>query len=249
MSARVIMVTSRKGGVGKTTVTANLSLALALSGLRTLMVDCDLGMRCLDLVSGLSDSVTLDLADCIFRDTPPKRAAVTDPRCDRLFFIAAPYRCEETVTAEAFGAFLRRASDELSLDCIVLDTHGGEGAEFVPAAGFAGLALVVATHQEASIRAAEETALRLRELGVSETRLVVNCYDARAARKGRLPGVIDLIDRTGVRLIGVIPFERRTTEMQITGKLSAEDKRSPAGRAYFNLAARLGGASVPLSVR
>jgi len=242
------MVASRKGGVGKTTVTANLGLSLARLGHRTLMIDCDFAMRCLDIVSGLADDVAYDLSDCLFRGISPARAAVTDPRCERLFFIAAPYRCEEAVTAEGFGDFLKAAERELELDCILIDTHGGEGTEIVPASRFAGLALVVATHQEASIRAAEETAFRLTELGVRECRLIVNCYDKKAAKKKRLPGVIELIDRTGVRLIGVIPYDEASTEMQITGKLAAEDKKSPAGLAYNNIARRISGASVPLSV-
>ncbi len=248
MTAKVIMVASCKGGVGKTTVTANLALSLAKQGHRTLMVDCDFGMRCLDIVCGLSDRATFDVCDCILRDVSPERAAVRDPRSDRLFFIAGPYRYSGGIEPEGFGAFLETASDELSLDYIIIDTHGGEGVEFSLAAPFADTALVVATHQEASIRAAEETAKRLSELGAADPRLIINCYDARAARKGRLPGVLELIDRTRVRLIGVVPRDDAMTERQVTGRLAASDPRSRSGRAFSNIARRLGGDSVPLSV-
>lgn len=248
MGARVIMTTSRKGGVGKTTVTANLALSLACIGCRTLMIDCDFGMRCLDIVCGLSDRVMFDVCDCVLNGVSPARAAVSDPRCDRLFFIAAPYRYDGGITSEAFGDFLARCSSELELDYIIIDTHGGEGDEIALASKFADLALIVATHQEASIRAAEETAKRLAELGVRSVRMIINCYDRRAAKKGRLPDVIDLIDRTHVQLIGVIPQDRAMTEMQITGALAAENKKSPTGQAFRNIARRLSGANVPLAV-
>ena len=248
MSAEVIMVASCKGGVGKTTVTANLSLALAALGRRTLMVDCDFGMRCLDLVTGLSDKVAYDVCDCVLRGISPERAAVRDPRSKRLFFIAAPYRYGGGIDGESFGAFLNEAAEELSLDYIVIDTHGGEGVEFALAAPFADTALVISTHQEASIRAAEETARRLSELGVKEPRLIVNCYDVRAARKGRLPNVLDLIDRTRVRLIGVIPRDDAMLERQITGSLVAPNVKNRTGRAFLNIARRIMGDSVPLSL-
>ena len=245
MMAKVVMVASCKGGVGKTTVTANLSLSLAKLGHRTLMVDCDFGMRCLDIVCGLSDRVTYDVCDCILRGVSPERAAVCDPRCDLLRFIAGPYRYPGGIDEESFRAFLETASDLLSLDYIVVDTHGGEGVEFSLAAPCADTALVVSTHQEASIRAAEETARRLSELGAKRARLVINCFDTRAARKGRLPGVLELIDRTRVQLIGVIPRDDLMLERQITGALAAEDR---SGRAFYNLARRIDGESVPLSV-
>lgn len=248
MKAKVIMVASRKGGVGKTTVTANLSLSLAKLGYSTLMVDCDFGMRCLDIVCGLSDKVAYDVCDCILRGISPERAAVRDPRCDRLWFIAGPYRYTGGIDGDGFRAFLESASEALSLDYVVIDTHGGEGAELSLAAPCADLALVVSTHQEASIRAAEETARRLSEMGVKKARLVVNSYDIRAAHKGRLPGVIELIDRTRVQLVGVIPRDDTMTERQIEGSLAAENKKSRSGRAYANLARRISGESVPLSV-
>ena len=248
MKARVIMVASCKGGVGKTTVTANLALSLAKLGRRTLMVDCDFGMRCLDLVCGLSDKVTYDVCDCILRGISPERAAVRDPRSPSLWFIAGPYRYGGGIDGEGFRSFLETASEELSLDYIIVDTHGGEGVEFSLAAPNADIALVVSTHQEASIRAAEETAKRISELGSAETRLIINSYDVKAARRGRLPGVLELIDRTRVRLIGIIPRDDSMLERQVTGSLAASDGRSRSGKAFANVARRLDGESVPLSV-
>ena len=249
MGATVIMISSCKGGVGKTTVTANLALSLANAGYRTLMIDCDFGMRCLDLVAGLSDEATYDVCDCVLNGVSPERAAVTDPRNSKLLFISAPYRYGGGITEDSFRDFIRRAASELEVRYILIDTHGGEGEEFKLAAAVSDAALVISTHQEASVRAAEETEKRLSELGVGQIRLIINCYDQKAARKNILPGVIELIDRTRVRLIGVVPWDGEMTRMQITGTLAAEDARSRSGRAFANIARRLAGESVPLSVK
>ena len=244
----VIMTASCKGGVGKTTVTANLALSLARLGHRTLMIDCDLGMRCLDIVSGLSDRVTYDVIDCAVRDISISRAAVRDDRCEGLYFIAAPYRYNGELNDENFARLIERAGEELDVEYVLLDTHGGHGPEFPLAAAAADAALIVTTHQEAALRAAEETQRRLADYGVEKTRLIVNCYDRRAAKREKLPGVVEMIDRCTVRLIGVVPYDPEFTQMQISGALAAENPGSPAGKAFCNIARRVCGENVKLAV-
>ncbi|MBQ3100243.1 MAG: P-loop NTPase [Clostridia bacterium] len=241
MSASVVMIASCKGGVGKTTITAAIGAALAALGRRTLMIDCDFGMRCLDLVTGMTD-VTYDICDCILRDIPIEKAVQHDPDCEKLMFLAAPYRYEGGLTADNFRDFLRQAVKTLELDYILLDTHGGEGVELPLAAAVADLALVVTTQQQTSVRAAEETALRLGEMGVTQTRLIVNCYDRRSVKRGVYPNVIGLIDNTKVRLIGVVPNDEKL-RFGLHSEMNAETVR-----VFFNIARRIHGESVPLSV-
>lgn len=241
MGASVVMIASCKGGVGKTTVTAGIGAALAALGKRTLMIDCDFGMRCLDLVTGMTDS-TYDVCDCILRGIPVEKAILHDPDSEKLMFLAAPYRYEGGLTPENFRKFLRDASKTLELDYILLDTHGGEGVELPLAAAVADLALVVTTQQQTSVRAAEETALRLSEMGVTHTRLIINCYDRKPVKRGIYPGVIGLIDNTRVQLIGVVPVDEKLRFGIHTG-MSTETVR-----VFFNIAGRICGNSVPLSV-
>ena len=241
MGASVIMIASCKGGVGKTTVTANVASALAAHGSRVLMIDCDFGMRCLDLVSGMTE-VTYDVCDCVLNDVPLRKAVLTSEKNPRLMFLSAPYRYDGGLDPRNFGAFLRSASRELELDFILLDTHGGEGVEFGLAASVSDLALVVTTQQPTAVRAAEETALRLREQGVTQTRLVINGYDKKAVKRRIYPGVIELIDNTRVQLIGVVPRDEK-----LNFGMNAPHETETV-LAFSNIAKRISGRSMPLSV-
>jgi len=241
MSASAVMIASCKGGVGKTTITAGIGAALAALGKRTLMIDCDFGMRCLDLVTGMTE-VTYDVCDCILRGIPVEKAILKDPDSDNLMFLAAPYRYEGGIDRGAFRKFLRETAKTLELDYILLDTHGGEGVELPLAAAVADLALVVTTQQQTAVRAAEETALRLTEMGVTQSRLVINCYDRKTVRRGICPGVIELIDNTKVQLIGVIPADEKLRFGIASGM------ETDTVRVFFNIARRITGESVGLFV-
>lgn len=242
----IIMITSCKGGVGKTTICANLAMTLARLGKKTLMLDCDFGMRCLDLVCGLEDKCMYDLCDVILRHISYDKAIVRDERSENLFFLAAPYRYEGGITVQDFKKFIKSVSNALNLDYIIIDTHGGVGAEIELGAAVADLALVVATHQNASLRAAEHTNQRLSELGVTATRLIINCFDENRVKRGLLPGIIDIIDKTSIKLLGVIPTDHKFVLAQKTGRLVDAFAYSNTVRAFLNIALRLEGQSIPL---
>ncbi|MBQ4561888.1 MAG: AAA family ATPase [Clostridia bacterium] len=242
----IVMITSCKGGVGKTTVCANLAVTLAKLGKKVLMLDCDFGMRCLDLVCGLEDKCMYDLCDVIVRHISYDKAIIRDERSDNLYFLAAPYKYENDITVSDFKKFTDGVSEALELDYILIDTHGGNGPEIELGAAVSDMALIVATHQSAALRAAEQTNHRLCELGVSNTRLVINCFDERRVKKGELPGIIDIIDKTYVKLIGVIPTDHIFVIAQRSGKLVDSFGITNTVRAFFNIALRIEGMSVPL---
>ena len=242
----VIMITSCKGGVGKTTVCANLAMTLAKLGKKTLMLDCDFGMRCLDLISGLEDKCMYDLCDVIVRHVSYDKAIIRDERSENLYFLAAPYKYEGEITAEAFKKFISSVSKALELDYILIDTHGGNGPEIELGAAVCNLALIIATHQSAALRAAEQTNQRLCDLGVDKTRLIINCFDEQRVKKGELPGLIDIIDKTYVKLIGVIPTDHVFVLAQRNGMLVDSFGITNTVRAFFNTSLRLEGHSVPL---
>ena len=242
----VIMITSCKGGVGKTTVCANLAMTLAKLGKKTLMLDCDFGMRCLDLVCGLEDKCMYDLCDVIVRHISYDKAIIRDERSENLYFLAAPYKYEGEITVPAFKKFIKSVSAALDLDYIIIDTHGGTGAEIELGASVCDLALIVATHQSASLRAAEQTNQRLCDLGVDNTKLIINCFDQGRVKRGELPGIIDIIDKTYVKLIGVIPTDHTFVLAQRHGKLLDSFGITNTVQAFFNISLRLEGMSIPL---
>ena len=177
-NCKVIMVTSCKGGVGKSTVSANLGIRLALDGWRTLIIDCDFGVRSLDLIMGLEDEVVFDITDIILHGISPEKALIRDSRSENLFFCSAPYSYNNELEPEPFRTAVRDIGGKMNLDYIIIDTPGDTGSPFRLAASAADTALVVSTYQPASIRAAERTGILLNELGVQSKYLIINCFSA-----------------------------------------------------------------------
>ena len=245
-NCKVIMVTSCKGGVGKSTVSANLGIRLALDGWRTLIIDCDFGVRSLDLIMGLEDEVVFDITDVILHGIAPQKALINDSRSENLFFCSAPYSYDNNLVPETFKEAIKRIGSEMELDYIIIDTPGDTGCPFRLAAAAADTALVVSTYQPASIRAAERTGILLNESGVSSKFLIINCFDADGIEYGVQPGLLEVIDKTCLRLVGIIPYDGELGEKQACGEDVFTLKDSNAAAAFINISKRLTGKSIPL---
>ncbi len=243
---KTIMVTSCKGGVGKSTVAANLAIRLAYDGYKTLVIDCDFGVRSLDLIMGLEDEVVFDILDIIIRGIPASKAAITDRRSQNLMFIAAPYSYDDELSVADFKEGIAGIKDELSPDYIIIDTPGDTGMPFRLASAVADMALVVSTYQPISIRAAERTGILLGEEGVGERRLLINCFDPDGRENTALPSLTGIIDKTSIRLIGIIPYEPMLVESQSRGEDVFTLKKTDVGTAFANVANRINGRNVPL---
>ncbi|MBQ0102514.1 MAG: P-loop NTPase [Firmicutes bacterium] len=241
-----IMVTSCKGGVGKSTVSANLGIRLAYDGFKTLIIDCDFGVRSLDLIMGLEDRVVFDIVDVIMRDIPIESAAVRDPRSDNLFFVAAPYNYNDELTCEVFSAAIDKIAESMELDYIIIDTPGDTGIPFRLAASASDMALIVSTYQPISIRAAERTAILLSELGVDSRRLIINCFDPDSKGIDALPGLTEIIDKTSIRLLGIIPYDEQLAAKQADGLDVFTIKKSDAAQSFVNIVGRLNGKNIPV---
>ena len=246
MSCKVITVTSFKGGVGKSTVAANLALVYALSGKKTLLVDCDFRMRSLDIILGYENDIVYDAGDVLSGNTELKRAVITDRRTENLFFLPAPFDYRQGVESEAFSDMLKKAEGELVLDYIILDTPGSSGDEFTAAACCSDAAYIVATHSFPSIRAAECTGRELEALGVKERYLLINMFDMSGADSRQKPTVVDIIDKTGIRLAGIIPNDSRLPLLQDRGQLTDQLKECNIAKAFDNVRRRSEGKNVPL---
>ena len=245
-STRIIMVTSCKGGVGKSTVAANLGIRLALNGYRTLVVDCDFGVRSLDLLMGLEDEVIFDITDIILRGISPEKALIRDSRSENLYFCAAPYSYETELDRTEFKDALRKIGSDMKFNYIIVDTPGDTGSPFKLAAAAADTALVVSTYQPASIRAAERTGILLSECGVEDRKLIINCFRTDGIEFEGQPGLLEVIDKTSLQLIGIIPHESRLGEAQSLGQDIYTIPKCNAAEAISNIAQRLTGRTIPL---
>lgn len=248
---KIILVASLKGGVGKTTLTAALSAALSESGKKVLAVDMDFGIRSLDIALGHENSTSPDCYDVIMGRASLAVAAENDEKHKNLYFLSAPIgedpNSEDfSLPPKRFNSFLKDAGREY--DYVLLDMSAGSGRLLAQAmaSGMVSTALVVCTHNAASIRAAEKLASTLYGEGIEDIKLVINSFLVWSAESGAAPGVVDIINRSSVPLIGVLPFEDQVEEMLSRGIPVSDEKRSLAGRAAKNIARRLMGESVPL---
>ena len=245
---KIVMITSCKGGVGKSTICANLGLALAKRGKKVLLCDCDFGMKCLDLLTGHENEMLFSFYDAIVGRVELDRVFLKDGRAEDLRICLAPDEIEgANVTPESFIRFLAAAAAKYTPDYILLDTPGDLSHPFHLAAAAAGRAIVISTHQPTAIRAAEKTADMLSKDGVQPS-LIINCFETERSNmihKGKRAGLLEMIDRTSAGLLGVIPYSDSLALAQESGMLADE-----AGKNDFipfrNIAARMCGENLPL---
>lgn len=238
----VIVITSGKGGTGKTTLTAGVGAALARLGRKVLCIDCDVGLRNLDLALGLSDAAWMDFTDVMAGRTTLGRAAAVHPALPGLSLLTAPSTLPEPFPeTEGFLRLLAEARE--SYDVILIDSPAGLGPGFRLAAAGADRAMVVAQNDPASLRDAQRVVLEL--AGLERVHLVVNRVRRRLLR--RLGTTIDdAMDTAGLPLLGLVPEDTQVVLAAGSGRLLASSTGSTAYAAYRNIALRLIGRETPL---
>lgn len=243
---RIIFVTSFKGGVGKTTVSAYISAALAAMGKNVLVVDGDYGNRCMDMVLGMENAALFDGADAIAGKTPAENAIISHDTVGKLYFLPAPAFFSGSLSPEDTCAFFARLKKDF--DYVIVDSSAEDTPTYRAFARAAEDALVVSLHQSTAIRAAEKTGAMLADLGFTNIRLVINCFNAAAAERGQLPSVLDIIGRAKLQLIGVIPYDCNVPINQEKGLLPfvSQGKLLTYEAACINIAKRLTEKRVPL---
>ena len=245
---KTFVVTSSKGGVGKSTVAANLAAAVAKSGKRVLLIDCDLSNRSLDFILGCDDGSLCDFCDLVSGRADAAKTMIDIERVPGLYFIPAPNFNSDSFTSEQISDALQAAAREYSFDFILIDVPGAIDGMLPLVAGAADGALIVTSHQPLAVRAAEKTGYQLEELGVSEQYLIINNFDADGVLDGSVPGINEIIDRAHVQLIGVVPESKELEEAQTKGILVCELRRDRdhAGDAFAEIAQRICGEAAPL---
>ena len=244
---RVIFVTSFKGGVGKTTVTANLTAALAFLGKKVLAIDGDFGMRCLDMALGLQNGTVYNICD-VLRGGAELSAATVRDRSARIDFIPAPMSdTGEIIPRTAFFTLFRALRDKY--DYILIDSSAEESAYYRSFAAAADDALIVALHRSTAVRAAEKTAYALSDMGFRNLRLIVNGYDAAKAERGELPSLYNMIGLSTVKLLGAVPYDDELISDQERGVIAFAPQTRYLRHyetAFFNIACRVTGKRIPL---
>ena len=240
-------VLSGKGGTGKTSVCAGIATALAEEGKRVLCIDCDIGLRNLDISLGISDSSALSFLDVAEGQYPLAQATV-HPVYPTLSFLTAPMnRAAEEIKAEAFGAMLRQARREF--DYIFLDAPAGVDAGFRLVAGVADRFLLVTGSGPAAVRDASRVGDLLELMGKKDVRLVVNRVDRDMLSTVRIT-IDDVMDTAGLPLTGVVLEDPYVTLAASFGQpLLKYAKRCPAAKACRKIAKRIQGFHEPITLR
>lgn len=244
MAEKVFVVTSGKGGVGKTTVTANLGAGLALLGYRTALVDADTGLRNLDVALGLENRVVYDAVDVVRGRCSLQQALVKDKRLENLYLLPAAQR--EDKTAVSVDDMRGICSDlKKKFDYVLVDSPAGIEHGFRAAAAAAERAIIVTTPDVAAVRDADRVVQLLALGGHPKPWLVVNRVRPRLARSGDALSVEDVLEILRVDFLGAVPEDEAVIVGGNRGVAAAYEASSPAGRALRNIALRLAGEPLP----
>ncbi len=241
---QVIAVVSGKGGTGKTSFTALTGAALASLGHRTLLIDCDVGLRDLDIALGLTDRALMDFSDVLAKRVSLEEAAVYHPKVKRLYLLTAPVTTEAALASpDGLKALLDEVRE--SFDYCLIDAGAGLGESFRLATQNADRAIVVSTTEPSCLRDAQRTVMELRDFPPGKLHLVVNRLRRRLLRSLRA-NIDDAMDAAGLPLLGVIPEDEDVSVQLGKGKVDGFGYYSGARRACRNIARRLCGEKVPL---
>jgi septum site-determining protein MinD len=241
----LIAILSGKGGTGKTSVCAGLGEALALSGEKVLCIDCDVGLRNLDIALGLSQLSSLSFLE-ICRGEYALDKATCHPDYPNLFFLTAPMTCAaDQIRPEDFGAMLTAARKQFSY--ILLDAPAGIEAGFRLAARFADRTVLVTGADPASIRDAGRAAEVLELMGKQNIRLIVNRISKKLVSSLNLT-VDDIMDQSGVSLLGLVPEDPNVVLSAAYQQPLLSCSRRGAAAACRRIAKRIQGLRVPVKI-
>ena len=241
--SEIIVVTSGKGGVGKTTVTANLGLGLAKLNKKVVVVDTDIGLRNLDVVLGLENRIVYNLIDVIEGSCRMKQALIRDKQCDNLCLLpSAQTRDKTAITPEQ----MIKLTDDLSeeFDYILLDCPAGIEQGVKNAIAGANRAIVVTTPEVSAIRDADRIIGLLQANEMPRVQLIINRLRMDMIRRGEMMSVEDVTEILAVELLGAIPDDEAVVIATNQGEpLCGQDSMS--GQAFLNICRRIAGEDVP----
>ncbi len=241
---RVITVTSGKGGVGKTTTTANLGTALALLKQRVVVIDADIGLRNLDVVMGLEKRIVYDIVDVVEGRCRIRQALIKDKRFPDLYLLPAAQTRDKSAVNPAQ---MRLLCDHLKteFDFVLVDCPAGIEQGFKNAIAGADAVIIVTTPEISAVRDADRVIGLVEANGLPSPRLILNRIRPELVRRGEMMTQHDVIEILAVDLLGVVPDDESIVISTNRGEAAVMDRVSRAGQAYTNIARRLLGEDVP----
>lgn len=243
--ARVITITSGKGGVGKTTTTANLGTALALHGSRVVVIDADIGLRNLDVVMGLENRIVYDLVDVVEGRARLRQALIKDKRLPDLCLLpAAQTRDKDAVSPEDMIALTNQLRAEF--DYILVDSPAGIEGGFRNAIAGADEVLIVTTPEVSAVRDADRIVGLIEAAEKGPPRLIINRIKPRLVTRGEMLSMEEVVEILAIDPIGAVPDDELIVTSTNRGEVAVLDRASLAGRAFLDIARRVAGEDVPL---
>lgn len=245
MTGRVIVITSGKGGVGKTTTNANIGTALARAGNKVVMIDTDLGLRNLDLLLGLENRIVYTIVDVVEKRCKLKQALVKDKKNPNLCLLAAAQtRDKSAVTEKQLKDICEKLKKDF--DFILVDCPAGIEQGFQNAVAGASEAIVVTTPEMSAVRDADRIIglLEAKE-DIKSYKLLINRVRPNLVKSNDMMSVEDVVEILSADLIGIIPEDTGIITSTNKGEPIVNDEKSLAGQAYRNVAQRIMGNEVP----
>jgi septum site-determining protein MinD len=244
MAATVITITSGKGGVGKTTATANLGVALALLGQRVVAIDADIGLRNLDVVMGLENRIVYDIVDVVEGHCRLRQALIRDKRVPELYLLPAAQTRDKTAVSPED---MVRLCDQMrsDFDFILIDSPAGIEHGFRNAIAPADKVIIITTPEVAAVRDADRIIGLIEAQEKGPASLIINRIKPDMVRYGDMLNTSDVIEILAIDLIGIVPDDKAIIVSTNKGVPIVLDDKAPAGLAFRNIARRLLGEEVP----
>ncbi len=243
MAGQIVTITSGKGGVGKTTTTANIGTALAMGGRDVVLIDADIGLRNLDIVMGLENRIVYDLVDVIEGNCRVRQAMIRDKRFPNLSLIpAAQTRDKDAVSPEQMVELTQELA--LTHDFVLVDSPAGIEQGFRNAIAGAHRVLVVTTPEVSAVRDADRIIGLVEAAEIPPPQLIVNRFRPEMVLRGDMMDIPDVEEILAIALIGVVPEDQSIITSTNRGEAAVFDTYSAAGRAFKDIARRLQGEEV-----
>lgn len=240
-----IVITSGKGGVGKTTTSANVGTGLALLGKSVVVVDADIGLRNLDVVMGLENRIVYDIVDVVQNNCRLKQALIRDKKHEKLYLLpAAQTKDKSAINPEQMLTLVNQLKKEY--DYIIIDSPAGIEQGFQNSVAGADLALIVTTPEISAVRDADRVIGLLESKGIHNPKLIINRIRQDMVKRGDMMNIDDIVDILAIDLLGIVPDDEAIVVSTNKGEPVVIDDRTLSGKAFRNITRRITGEEIEL---